>query len=450
MAREGRLGYGGHSLTHRNETTDMPRNAASCSLLFLSVLLGCALAQAKGLDSTEQRIVRAADARQTKSLELLAEVVNIPSATENHAGVRKVGDVFARELAALGFETRWVDQRAEVGRSGHVVAVHRGTRGKRLLLIGHLDTVLEGEPFRRDGNRAYGTGIADMKGGNVIIVEALRALQASGALKDRRVIVVFTGDEEDPGQPTSIARQSLVEAAHQSDVALGFEGASPGVAVVGRRGIGSWRMHVTGRQAHSSGIFREDQGFGAIFEAARILDRFREELREPNLTYNPSVILGGTTVNYDDAQKGGTAIGKTNVIAREARVAGDLRFLSAEQYAAATERMAAIVADHLPQTSATIEFDLEYPSMAPTDGNHGVLAILDGVSRDLGVGPVVAQDPALRGAGDISFVCSGRLACLDGLGALGDEAHAPGEYLEIDGMFVQVRRAALLFHRLTR
>jgi glutamate carboxypeptidase len=427
----------------------MPRDVATRRLLVLFALLGCAMVQAKGLDSTEQRIVRAADARQAQSLGWLADVVDIPSATENHAGVRKVGDVFARELAALGFETRWVDQR-EVGRSGHLVAVHRGTRGRRLLLIGHLDTVLEGEPFRRDGNQAYGTGIADMKGGNVIIVEALRALQASGALEDRQVIVVFTGDEEDPGQPTSIARRALVEAAEQSDVALGFEVASPGVAVVGRRGIGSWRMQVTGRQAHSSGIFREEQGFGAIFEAARILDRFREELREPNLTFNPSVILGGTTVTYDDARKGGTATGKTNVIAREARVAGDLRFLSAAQYAAATQRMAAIVASHLPQTSASIVFDLEYPSMAPTDGNHEVLAVLDRVSRDLGAGPVLPQDPALRGAGDISFVCNERLACLDGLGALGDEAHAPGEYLEIDAMAVQVRRAALLFHRLVR
>jgi len=428
----------------------MPRFAASSILLLLSALPGCAMVQAKGLDSIEQGIVRAADARQPQSLELLAEVVNIPSATENHAGVRKVGDVLARELAALGFEIRWVDQRAEVGRSGHLVAVHRGTRGKRLLLIGHLDTVLEGEPFRRAGNRAYGTGTSDMKGGNVIIVEALRALHASGALQDRQVIVVFTGDEEDPGQPTSIARKALVEAAERSDVALGFEGASPGVAVIGRRGIASWRLQVTGRQAHSSGIFREEQGFGAIFEAARILDQFREQLREPNLTFNPSVILGGTTVNYDDAQKGGSAIGKTNVIARQVRVAGDLRFLSAQQYAAATERMAAIVARHLPQTSATIEFDLEYPSMAPTDGNRAVLAVLDGVSRDLGAGAVVAHDPGLRGAGDISFVCSGRLVCLDGLGALGDEAHAPDEYLEIDAMAIQVRRAALLFHRLTR
>ena len=89
--------------------------------------------------------------------------------------------------------------------------------------------------------------------------------------------------------------------------------------------------------------------------------------------------------------------------------------------------------------------------MAPTDRNREVLAVLDSVSRDLGAGPITAQDPAERGAGDISFVCTdGRLACLDGLGALGDDAHAPGEYVDVDALYLQIRRAALLFYRLTR
>lgn len=420
------------------------------ALLVLSVALGGAAAQGSGLDGKERRIVQAIAARQEQSLDLLAEVVDIPSATENHPGVRKVGDVLARELAALGFETRWVEQGSEVGRAGHLMAVHRGTQGKRLLLIGHLDTVLSGEPYRRNGNLAHGTGIADMKGGDVIIVEALRALHTVGALKDRQVIVVFTGDEEDPGQPASISRQAMVDAAGGSDIALAFEGAAPGVAVVGRRGIGSWRLQVHGQQAHSAGIFRAEQGYGAIFEAARILDRFRVELREPYLTFNPSVILGGTNVNYDDTVKGGSAFGKTNVIPREVEVTGDLRFLSAAQYDAARDNMVEIAGENLPRTSAQVSFELEYPSMAPTDGNRAVLAVLDGVSRDLGAGPVVAQDPGERGAGDISFVCDGRLACLDGLGALGEKAHAPGEYLEIDAMALQIRRAALLIHRLTR
>jgi glutamate carboxypeptidase len=428
----------------------MRRDTLARARLPTVALLCCIAAQALALDAKEKRIVRAVDERQAQALGLLAETVDIDSATENHAGVRMVGDVLARELSRLGFDTSWVDVPAEVGRAGHLVAVHRGSKGQRLLLIGHLDTVLEGERFRRDGNRAYGSGTADMKGGNVIIVEALRALHAAGALQDRQLTVVFTGDEEDPGAPVELSRQALLAAGEQSDIALAFEGGLPGVAVIGRRGIGTWRLHVTGRQAHSSGIFGESQGYGAIFEAARILDRFREELREPNLTYNPSVILGGTTVTYDEASKGGTALGKTNVIPREVRVTGDLRFLSSEQFKAAREKMTTIVAESLPGASAEISFEQEYPSMAPTDGNLRVLAVLDAASRDLGAGPVTAQDPAERGAGDISFVCSGRLACLDGLGAMGDDVHAPGEFAEVDALLTQTRRAALLFYRLTR
>ena len=383
-------------------------------------------------------------------MQLLGESVDVDSATENDAGVRRVGEIFARELHALGFETHWVDLPPSVGRAGHLVAVRRGDRGRRLLLIGHLDTVLQGERFRRDGARAYGSGTSDMKGGDVVVIEALRALHTTGALDGRRITVVFTGDEEDPGTPPLASRQALLEAARDSDVALAFEGSSPGVAVVGRRGIATWRLHVTGRQAHSSGIFRHENGYGAIFEAARILDRFRVELRQPNLTFNPSVIVGGTQVDYDAGGKRGGALGKTNVIPREVRVEGDLRYLSPGQFESARRRMSTIVAESLPGTSASIEIVNEYPSMTPVDGNLDVLAMLDSVSRELGAGPVRAQDPAERGAGDISFVCDGRLACLDGLGALGGRDHAPGEYVDLASLPMLTKRAALLIHRLTR
>lgn len=414
----------------------------------LAVLL-CCPAWGGSLSGTERRIVAAVDARHDAAIGLLAETVDIPSATENLAGVRRVGTVYARELAALGFETRWVDLPPELARAGHLVAVHRGTRGRRLLLIGHLDTVLEKEPFRREGDRAYGSGVADMKGGNLVIVEALRALHSAGALRDRHIAVVLTGDEEDSGVPQSVARAPLVAVARDSDAALAFEGASKGVAVVGRRGVGGWRLNVTGAQAHSSGIFREERGDGAIFEAARILDRFREELREPYLTFNPSVIVGGTDVSYDTAAKSGTANGKTNVIPREVRIEGDIRYISAAQLQSASERMQAIVAQHLPHTSATIEVFGEYPAMTPTDANRELLTVLDRASVDLGDGPVTAQDPGERGAGDISFVAEG-LASLDGLGASGDNEHAPGEYVDLTSLPALTRRAALLIYRLTR
>jgi glutamate carboxypeptidase len=419
---------------------------------YIVAVLATLLLQPAGADgpsALERRIVAEVDARREPAIELLKETVDIPSATENLAGVRRVGAVYARELEALGFETRWVDLPAEMARAGHLVAVHRGGRGKRLLLIGHLDTVLEKEPFRREGERAYGSGAADMKGGNLVIIEALRALRAVGALRDRRLTVVLTGDEEDTGTPQSVTREALRSAARDSDAALAFEGASPGVAVVGRRGVGTWRLQVTGEQAHSSGIFREERGDGAIYETARILARMHAELREPYLTINPSVIVGGTDVTYDTAAKSGTALGKTNVIPREVRVEGDIRYLSAAQFESARERMAAIVAAHLPRTDATLDVTAEYPAMAPTDANRELLATLDAVSRDLGDGGIAAQDPAERGAGDVSFVAEG-LACLDGLGASGDNEHAPGEYVDLATLPALTRRAALLIYRLTR
>jgi glutamate carboxypeptidase len=428
-------------------------NAPRFWFVSLCVLTLLAVGTARAAPSpAEKRIVAAVDRRTDAAFELLAETVNVPSATENLAGVRAVGEIYAREFRALGFETRWVEVPAEMKRAGHFVATHRGKDGSpRLLLIGHLDTVLQGENFRRDGNRAYGTGSSDMKGGNLVALEALRALHATGELRAMNVTVVFTGDEEDPGSPQLVTREALLAAAADADIALAFEGSAPGKAVIGRRGIGSWRLHVTGVQGHSSGIFGETRGYGAIFEAARILDQFRNELREPNLTFNPAVIVGGTNVSYETATKSGTALGKTNVIPREVRVEGDIRYLGAAQFESAREKMLAIVASNLPQTTAELVLENEYPSMAPNPGSERILGVLDRVSRDLGGGPIVAQPPIERGAGDIAFVCGdGRLACLDGLGTDGENDHAPGEYVLLDSLALQVKRAAILMHRLTR
>ena len=402
------------------------------------------------LTEDEMRIATAAEAGMPRAIEVLAETVNVPSATENVDGVRKAGAIYAREFAALGFETHWLELPPEMHRAGHLLAERRGTRGKRVLLIGHVDTVLQAEGFRREGVKAFGSGVSDMKGGNLVILAALRALHAAYALDGATIAVMLTGDEEDPGAPTSVTRQPLVDAAARSDVALAFEGATPDLGVIGRRGVGTWHLKVTGRQAHSSGIFRDDAGYGAIFEAARILDRFRVELPEPNLTYNPSIIVGGTQVTYDEAAKGGTAQGKTNVIPRAVEVEGDLRYITRAQFESAAAKMRRIVANHLPQTSAELTVQFEYPAMAPTDANRGLLQTLDTVSRDLGATAVRAQDPAERGAGDISFICEGNIACLDGLGAVGDNEHAPGELIDLDALPLQIKRAALLVYRLTR
>ena len=314
-------------------------------LLLAALLALCASAAQAGLDRTERAIARQAAAAQSDAEALLARVVDIESPTENIGGVRAVGDVFAAELRAIGFSTRWVELPASMKRAGHLVAETSGTKGKRLLLLGHLDTVLSGERFRRDGTRAYGTGTSDMKGGAVVMLQALKALHAAGALEGRRITVMLTGDEEDAGMPIADTRRPMVELAGKSDAALSFEAAIDGTATIGRRGINSWTLEVTGETGHSSGIFGEERGSGAIYEAARILAAIQAELgNEKYLTINPSVIVGGTKAALDDYR--GTAEGKTNVIAPIAIARGDFRYISLEQERSVRERMQAIVERH--------------------------------------------------------------------------------------------------------
>ncbi len=297
---------------------------------------------------------------------------------------------------------------------------------------------------------AEGPGTLDMKGGNLVILAALQALNDGDALADRSIVVVFTGDEENVGLPIEKSRADLIAAARHSDIALAFEAAVDDTATVARRGVSGWKLSVRGTGGHSSGILMETDGAGAIYEAARILDAFRQELGKlPGLSLNPSLILGGTEVAHEAEANRGTAEGKTNVIAKTAIVEGDLRFLSPEQHADAQARMTAIVARNLPRTSAEITFAPEYPAMAPKPANYELLQVLDRGSQDLGLGPVKPLDPIKRGAGDISFVGS-LVTCLDGLGPGGSHSHRLDEYADLDSFPRQIKRAALLIQRLTR
>jgi glutamate carboxypeptidase len=426
--------------------------------LFVSLLaaglMGSAAAQS--LSPEEERIVAIVKANAPKALDLLERSVNINSGTMNHKGVRDVGKVFRAEFDKLGFKTQWIDMPKEMHRAGHLVATREGKQGKRVLMIGHLDTVFEADSpmakWERQGDRASGQGVNDMKGGDVIIIEALRALQAAGALENTTISVIFTGDEENAGDPKEISRRDMIDLAKRSDVALAFEATvldenGKATGTIGRRSSTSWDLAVKGKQGHSSGIFTASAGYGAIYEAARILDAFRQQLQEPNLTFNPGMILGGTELAHSGSK--GTASGKSNVIANSAMVKGDLRFLTPEQGEQARARMRSIVAQSLPGTSADIVFHDGYPPMAPTAGNLKVLEMYSKASADAGLGPIAALPPGLRGAGDVQFVAP-YVDSLDGLGATGKGAHAPGEDLDVRSIEQGTIRTALLLYRLTR
>ena len=429
--------------------------AAFYRLVILLPFLWASEFVAADLTELENRIIAIAERDKEPAIQLLAKTVNINSGTMNHQGVKAVGDVFAEEFQRLGMETTWHDM-SEVNRAGHLFAETRGEGASRcLLLIGHLDTVFKDDsPFQtfvRDGDHATGPGVNDMKGGDVVILYALKALKEVGVLDDLNLIVALIGDEEKSGNPKSISRYHLVEASKRCDIALGFEIATGlNAATVARRGSSGWRLDVTGKRAHSAGIFNEEVGSGAIFEAARILNEFHEQLTgEEYLTFNPGVILGGTDVDYDPAQNKGDTFGKTNVVSQSVVVHGGLRTISPAQEASARARMKAIAENnHLPKTSAKITFQDGYPSMPPTEGNLAVLANLSGVSVDLQQGEVVAYDPGKRGAADVSFV-AGYVDVIDGVGAEGNGAHTPDESIDLGTLPLLIQRAAILIHRLS-
>jgi len=423
----------------------------------LAVALLAAPADA-ALAPAERKIAAAVDADQERSIALLEKLVNQNSGSLNPEGVTKVGEMMRAELEPLGFAVRWVPM-TETKRAGHLIAVHKGNgRGKRMLLIGHLDTVFEpASPFRgftRKGDQGIGPGAGDDKGGIVVMVMALRAMHAAGTLKDADIEVVLTGDEEDAGDPIEVARRDLIEAGKRADAALDFEGLSiedgKDMGSIARRSSDSWTVTVTAKSGHSSGIFAPGVGDGAIYGLAKIVTAFRTELPEPNLTFNVGLIAGGSDVALNEGRIAGTVAGKSNIIAATATARGDLRALSNDQIERVKARMNAIVARPLAGAKAEISFDPGgYPAMAPTEGNRSLLGQLNGVNRDLGLAEMAPLDPLKRGAGDIGFVAND-VAGLVGLGPSGSGSHAPGEAVDLSSFGRQAKRGAILMTRLSR
>jgi len=426
----------------------------------LTVALLCVLVPATGRAQTETSAVEASlsawvDAHRGEAVDLLERMTNINSYTLNPEGVKAVADVLAPRFEALGFDVRWIDG-AAFDRAGHLFAERRGS-GTNMLLIGHLDTVFERDsPFqeftRVDETTVAGPGVGDMKGGLVIMLQALEALESEGMLDGMNLTVAMIGDEERGGSPRELARADLVEAARWADVALGFEGLETArSAAVARRGGTGWTLTTHGIRGHSSRVFTDDLGYGAIFEAARIVDAFREELAgEEFLTFSPGLILGGSEVQRDAATSSGSASGVSNVVAETATVTGDLRVVSSDQARDVIDRMRAIVADNLPGTSATLEVGGIPNGMPPTEGNYRLFEIYDQTSRDIGIGEIDLIDPMRLGGADISGVASFVDGALAAIGGMGAGWHSFDETADLDKIAIRTKLAAAFLLRLSQ
>jgi glutamate carboxypeptidase len=427
---------------------------ASTPLLSLSALLlsfSTALA-APQHETAEKRMISTVEAEKDRTLALLQRMVDQNSGSRNIAGNKAMAAMLTPEFEALGFKVQWLPME-HTGRAGHLVATHPG-KGRRLLLIGHIDTVFEPDSpfqrFERQGDFATGPGVSDDKGGIAVMLAALRAMQAAGTLKDAQIVVFLTGDEEDSGAPLSEARKDLIAQGKLADYALDFEGLvtenGQDIGSIARRSVQDWTITVSARSAHSSGVFGSS-GDGAIYALSRIIAAMRAEIPEPNLTLNVGLIAGGAQADLAADEAHASAAGKTNIIPAQALARGDLRTLSPEQNAAAVARMQAIVAREYPGAKATLQIGEGYPPMAPTEGNRALLAKLNLVNTALGLPQMGALDPAKRGAGDISFVAAD-VDSLAGMGPVSSGDHTPGETVDIPSIWRQAKRAALLMSRL--
>jgi glutamate carboxypeptidase len=437
--------------------------------IWLSALLACvAVASAVGQTAmipVESTMVRSVDTQNRAALMLLEKIVNINSGTMNLPGVVSVKDEIEPRLRGLGFKTTWMPM-DEAHRAGDLVAEHPcplgdGNCGERLLLIGHMDTVFEKDSnFQAysvvpdgTGNVATGPGVNDMKGGLVVMLVALGAMQSAGVLDTAEIRIVLSGDEERHGDPIETTRKDMIDAAKSSDVALEFESGVRRQGVdtisISRRSSVTWHLDTTGKSGHSSQVFSSNMGFGAIYEMTRILEAFRTQLPERGLTFNVGLMLGGATAELNESKLGGHATGKANVVPPTAIAVGDIRTLDNGQTERVEQKMREIVGKHLARTGATISFDEGYPAMPMTDAGHDLVKQLNAVNATLGFPPMPELDPMLRGAGDISFIAQ-YIPGLVGTGAMGEGAHAEGETVYLDSIAKQAKRDALLMYRLSQ
>ncbi|WP_179354189.1 M20/M25/M40 family metallo-hydrolase [Winogradskyella vidalii] len=425
--------------------------------LFLFTVLCFSILSYSQNNKSEKNIIKAVDKHTHSAIALIKKTVNINSGTMNFEGVKEIGSLFKNELDKLGFKTELTNGDA-YGRAGHLIATRQGKKGPKVLLIGHLDTVFElDSPFQEytmiNDSIMKGPGVADMKGGNAIIILAMQALEDVGLLDELSIEIVMTGDEEKSGRPLNLSKKDLIDAAKRADIALGFENGdnNPKTIVVSRRGSTDWKLKVTGNSAHSSQVFTEAIGTGAIYETSRILNEFYKQLaNEKDLTFNPGFIIGGTNLQENEDGTGGNASGKTNVVSQETVVRGDLRAVSLEQLKKAKATMTKIVSENYPKTNAELRFsDGAYPPLTKTEGNVILLGYYNMVSEDLGFGSVTAVNPRNAGAADISFTSEYVDMAIDGLGLTGGgDDHTINETGNLNTVATQAKITAVLMYRL--
>ncbi|MFK7865074.1 MAG: M20 family metallopeptidase [Pseudohongiellaceae bacterium] len=394
----------------------------------------------------EQAMIGWLDNEEEPMISLLETLTNVNSGTLNKAGVDETGRLLSQELAALGFGVSTLpgdlidmpscpgsDYSIDV--TDHVLAQKSGS-GKRLLLIGHMDTVFPpNSPFQRfsrSGDTMYGPGVADMKGGMVVMIYALKALQEAGELDDLAITILLNSDEE-IGSLSS--RKYIEEQAAKHDYGLVYESSGANNMVRSRKGLGQSRFVVNGRASHAGGAHQ--LGRSAIKELAyKIVEIEQITDYESGVTVNVGVINGGEA---------------RNTVAPCAEALIDLRYPTPEQGIAAAEQFERIFDSVLsyPVDSGEITTssmtNLHRPPKIPTAESDELL------DRTIAIGRLLGQTLGVTDSGggtDGSLTQAIGLPTLDSLGVSGTGAHSDREEARVSSLIERAKLSAVLIHRL--
>lgn len=369
----------------------------------------------------------AARARTAETVSLLAELVAIESPSTEPPAVERLARHLAARLDALGLEPEVIPV---PGRGPVLRGVTRGAAGPRVMLLGHLDTVwplgtLAARPVRTEGDRLFGPGAYDMKGGLAVALTALRVLDSAG--RRPAVTVFFTPNEEVDCEPY---RARMEEEMRAASAVLDFEPAWPGGGVkTERRGSGSFVLRAGGRAAHAGADL--SRGVNAVLEIAR-------QCLEVSAWTD---VAAGRSVNVG-VVRGGV---RPNVVPEYAEAHLDVRYRTREDGALLRDRLRALRPQD-PAVTLAVEGDLHCPPFERTAAVAALFETARGVARDMGLD---LTEGAAGGASEASYAAALGRPTLDGLGPDGDGAHAAHEHVLVPSLADRVALTAGLLDRLS-
>jgi glutamate carboxypeptidase len=372
-----------------------------------------------------QAINRQLEHRQPQMLTTLQQLVELESPSFDKAAVDRLGAHLQREFAAIGGRIT-VDRQGKFG-DHLLVEFDDGVPGnKPVMLLGHFDTVwdvgtLRTMPWKVDKGRAWGPGVYDMKAGIVQMLFAITALREINGGKLPRPVTVWLVTDEEVGSDSSRAMTEKLARGSAAVLVLEPSAGTKGALKTARKGVGEYTLKVTGVASHAGLDF--EKGQSAVVELAQQITRiagFTE--RERGITVNPGVIRGGT---------------RTNVVAAEATVEVDVR-IAQMRYAAAIDKRFRTLKPFNRKCRLEVRGGINRPPMERTRGVAALYKKAQHVARELGFN---VGEAAVGGGSDGNFTAGLGIPTLDGMGAVGEGAHALNESILLSEL---PRRGALL------